>query len=288
MNQQPLVSIVIPTLNAASLIEKCLQSIKRQTYQQIEIIVVDGHSQDNTVAIAKRYTNEVYSFGPDQSHGRVYGGPYQRNYGANRARGEYIHLVDADMELTIRVTEACVIKLLATGADALIIPEQFHGTSFWARCKALEKQCYRDDDTMEAPRLVKKSAWDAIGGVDASLGGIEDRDLVRKLRDGGYKTERITEVVLNDEGQLTLLGSWKKKYLYGKAARRYLGKEQPGQIYQQFTPFKGAYLRHWKILIKHPLLFLGFVVMRTGEYISAALGITKSIIWSDKVKLKSA
>lgn len=282
---RPMVSVVIPTLNAESLLGACLRSIKQQTYQNIEIIVVDGHSKDRTMEIALRYTSQVYAFGPDQSKGRVYGGPYQRNYGAERARGKYIYLVDADMEPTPRVIEAAVEKLEGTRADALIIPEEFHGTTFWAQCKWLEKRCYRGDDLMEAPRIISAEAWKAIGGVDATLGGVEDREMFRKIKEQGWRVERIRELVMNNEGRLTLLGSWRKKYLYGKSAMQYWQRETPLSFYQQFTLFKGAYMRNWRLLLSHPVLFFGFLFMRVGEYVAAGAGVLRSLFKRDLVNL---
>lgn len=274
--------MVIPTLNAEVLIGACLRSVVNQTYPNVETIVVDGFSNDRTVDIAKRYTPQVHLFGPDQTNGRVYGGPYQRNYGARRARGEYLYLVDADMELAPRVIEACIETIQRTGADTLIIPEEFHGTTFWAKCKWLEKRCYRGDDSMEAPRFIKKTLWDAVEGVDATMGGVEDRHMFRQFLAHGARVARIREIVWNNEGRLTLRGSWRKKYLYGTSALRYLRRAPAREAYREFTIFKGAYRRNWRLLARHPLLIAGFVVLRAGEYAATALGILASLFaWEE-------
>lgn len=55
MLNQPLVSIIIPTKNASGQLKKCLEGIKRQTYDNYEIIVSDGLSKDNTLEIARKY-----------------------------------------------------------------------------------------------------------------------------------------------------------------------------------------------------------------------------------------
>ncbi len=51
---QPLVSIVIPTKNSAKTLPLCLTSIKRQTYRNIEVIVVDGCSANRTIQNSKQ------------------------------------------------------------------------------------------------------------------------------------------------------------------------------------------------------------------------------------------
>ena len=52
---KPLVSVIIPTYNSEKTLPLCLESIKRQTYKNIEVIIVDNFSVDRTVDIAKRY-----------------------------------------------------------------------------------------------------------------------------------------------------------------------------------------------------------------------------------------
>lgn len=48
MNNKPLVSVIIPTYNSSSTLEKCLRSIRSQSYKNIEIIIVDKFSNDST------------------------------------------------------------------------------------------------------------------------------------------------------------------------------------------------------------------------------------------------
>ena len=52
------ISIIIPVYNAEKYIEKCLYSIKRQTYSNYEIIIVDDGSKDNSLKICKKFKNE--------------------------------------------------------------------------------------------------------------------------------------------------------------------------------------------------------------------------------------
>lgn len=62
MNKLPTISILIPTLNAASVLEKCLRSITTQDYlkDKIEIIIADGGSTDKTLEIARKYGAKIY------------------------------------------------------------------------------------------------------------------------------------------------------------------------------------------------------------------------------------
>ena len=108
MSGETLVSVVVPTYNSEETIAVCLNSIKRQQYSNIEIIIVDNHSADQTREIAKGF-GKVYNKGPERST--------QRNFGAKNANGDYLFFVDSDMELSSNVIEECVKKVLEGGLD---------------------------------------------------------------------------------------------------------------------------------------------------------------------------
>lgn len=107
MNQNKLVSVIIPALNEEKLIEKSLISVKKQNYQPIEIIVVDNGSCDRTGEIAKKYANRV-PYLPEKGSAKA------RNYGAKFAQGEYLMFLDADTELEKNAIQRAV-KFLNKG-----------------------------------------------------------------------------------------------------------------------------------------------------------------------------
>ncbi len=84
------VSVVIPTLNEEQVIGNCLRQLHKQSMKPVEIIVVDGGSNDNTVEIAKELGARVVTK-PDWGSGK------SRNYGAFLARGEILGFLDADV-----------------------------------------------------------------------------------------------------------------------------------------------------------------------------------------------
>ena len=284
----PLVSVVIPTLNSQKLIENCLASVKAQTHPNIEIIVVDGFSKDKTPEIARRYTEHVHIFGPDQSKERVFGGPYQRNYGGSKARGEFVYWIDSDMELPPTVIESCVRVSRETQCDAVNVFEESFGIGFWAQCKWLERSCYVGEELISGPRFVRKTVWDKLGGLDATLGGGDDWDLNERLREGGYKIACVSELVRHNEGELRLWPLFRKRYVYGKTVRHYFKKHKDTKRnFSKFTLFRSCFFKNWRLFVKHPVLGLGVAFMRTGEYASAALGILKSMVAPQRVRLES-
>lgn len=97
-----LVSVIIPAFNAEKFIVEALESVYRQTYRPIEVIVVDDGSQDLTAAVVGRFQQQVAADG--KAEGFVIrcivqenGGPSRaRNTGVKAASGEWIAFLDAD------------------------------------------------------------------------------------------------------------------------------------------------------------------------------------------------
>ena len=82
-----LVSVVVPTRNNERTIESCLASVREQTHPAIELIVVDNGSDDATWAIAERFAHRVVAGGPERSA--------QRNLGIALATGPWLLWLDS-------------------------------------------------------------------------------------------------------------------------------------------------------------------------------------------------
>ena len=114
------VSIIIPTKNSANTIGKCLESIKQQTYKNIEILVMDSFSADNTAEIASRFNVQIFFLDGERAKAK--------NLGQSKAAGEFLLFMDSDMILQPDVVEECI----RTCSDndkiaAIIIPERSIG-----------------------------------------------------------------------------------------------------------------------------------------------------------------
>ena len=91
----PTVSVVISTYNRADLVGRAIGSVINQTYRNLEIIVVDDHSTDNTEEVVKGFGESRLQY---IRHERNKGGPAARNTGITAATGEYIAFLDDDDE----------------------------------------------------------------------------------------------------------------------------------------------------------------------------------------------
>ena len=267
----PLVSVIVPTKNSAPTLEACLKSIKDQTYYPIELIVVDNHSSDATREIARRFTDKVYVQGPERSA--------QRNYGAGRASGRYLLMVDSDMELDADVVKACSDEMLRNSAVCgVVIPEESFGAGIWARCKRLERSFYIGVPWIEAARFFTKTTYEAVGGYDEALVSGEDWDLAKRVEKIG-KIARVGEVIHHNEGHISLLGALRKKYYYAHYAKAYLARNpEKSSLFAQAGPVQRyrLFLAAPGKLFARPLLGVAMLVMKTAEFAAGGLGYVLS------------
>lgn len=94
-NQNPLVSVIIPTYNRANSLERAIKSVINQTYKNLEIIVVDDNSTDNTEEIVKSFSDDRIKY---VRHFQNKGSSSARNTGIKNSQGEFIAFLDSDDE----------------------------------------------------------------------------------------------------------------------------------------------------------------------------------------------
>jgi CDP-glycerol glycerophosphotransferase len=115
----PLLSIIIPVYNIEAYLLPCLRSVTGQAFRDVEIIAVDGNSEDRSLEILEK-------FATDESRLSVVAekriGPgVARNVGAMHARGEYIWFVDGDDELAPDCLTPICERLAAQRPDMLVV-----------------------------------------------------------------------------------------------------------------------------------------------------------------------
>jgi len=290
VDERPLVSIVVPTFNCKEILRDCLESVRAQSYSPIEIVVVDGFSSDGTDEFAREY-GTVYSYGRDPSQKNIFAVPIQRNYGVSKARGKYVYWFDSDMRMLPTTVEACVEAIEKNSADAVIVPEEAYGEGFWAQCRALEKACYNRSarSLTDAARFLRKDAWDALGGLDATLGGNNDYDLQIRLNEAGFKTVKLPEPIRHYEGRLNLRKHLRKKFIYGKSALHYFAKHRhrKGMLVKQYAVVRSDFWNERDLLLKQPVVAGGMLAMKFLEYSAAAFGLVYSQLRRETTKIRS-
>jgi glycosyltransferase involved in cell wall biosynthesis len=262
METPRLVSVVVPTRNSARTLHACLASIRQQTYDCVEAIVVDNSSSDATREIAESLGCTVLTAGPERSA--------QRNVGARNARGSHLLFVDSDMVLEPRVVEDCVAAARA-GATAVIVPEASFGEGFWARCRRLERSCYIGDDDIEAARFYTRKLFRHLGGFDEELNAGEDWDLSQRAVASGARITRVSSRIDHDEGRIRLRAHLGKKYSYGKSFPAYRRRHH-GSTGRQLRLIRPAFVRHRSALAAEPITAAGMFLLKGLEFSAGALG----------------
>lgn len=261
--ERPLVTVVVPTRDNERTIRACLASVVAQTYEQVELVVVDNHSTDATPRIARELADTVVVAGPERSA--------QRNTGIAAARGAWVLWLDSDMVLPPRTLDVAVDTALATGASAVALPERTVGEGFWTACRALERECYLDDPWLHNPRLVRRELLLGDEGFDLSMSGPEDADLRMRLRDSGRRIELAPVVVDHDEGRLTIADVLRKRYYYGRSIPAFAAQHE-GAVSAQGRAVLRSYARNHRRLLRDPGHAAGMVAMRALEVVGYTLG----------------
>ena len=117
MDNKELISVIVPIYNSRPYLEKCFRSIVNQSYQQMEIILVDDGSTDGSGELCDelcRRDERVRVI-----HKKNGGTGSAKNAGLAAAHGEYIALVDSDDWIDTRAVEKLVSKVEETGADVV-------------------------------------------------------------------------------------------------------------------------------------------------------------------------
>ena len=283
-----LVSIIVTTKNEEKKIAACLLSLTEQTYPNLEIILVDNNSLDNTREIALKFTDKIFTKGPERSA--------QRNYGMiNIAQGKYVMFLDADMILGPKAVETCVSMVKSGLWVALHIPEFVLGKNYFSQVRRFERSFY-NGTVIDGARFFKKSVFEEVGGFDETMSGPEDWDIDKKIKHIGpigllplineypkassWKNTRLIiesgvdpngkwNAVFHNEKEFKLFEYLSKKKYYSASIDRYTkkwGRNDPDIRKQMgiWYRFFGVFLENckWKRFILNPFLVLGVYFLR--------------------------
>jgi len=116
-DKSPLVSILIPLFNEEKLIGKTIESCLQQTYKNLEVIIVDDHSTDQSFEIAKKYESHCVHVFSNPSKGAC----SARNYAFSKSEGEYVKFHDADDYCSPNLIECQMTRLLNDGDESTIV-----------------------------------------------------------------------------------------------------------------------------------------------------------------------
>lgn len=255
--------MIIPTYNSSNTIEKCLRSVKDQTYKNIEIIIVDNFSSDKT---SEKVTSFDISIFLESSNT-----PRAKNVGISKSNGRFLFFLDSDMILEHNVVEECV-EVSSSNEEiiGIIIPERSVGSGFWIKVRDFERSFYAGTDIESARFFVKKFVTQ-VGGYDETIIGHEDSTLPIKLEQNGFNVKtRISSYILHCEEGIKFIKRLRKARIYSETKEFYYEKygkyaeKQYGILNRLRVFFVNG---NWKILLRHPVLSLGMLSLKALEYL---------------------
>ena len=193
------VAVVIPLYNYQKFIIETLNSILAQTYKDIDVIVVDDASTDDSAQVAQQWLQEnACSFSSTTLlQNQVNSGlSLTRNAGIEYSNAEYIMLLDADNLLLPECIECCV-NTLDHSTAAMTFPELevfgdaqgVMGSCDWQPLKL------KHGNYIDAMSMVRKAHWVALGGYTRQDLGWEDYDFWCKMVRYGFWGEHIPRVL---------------------------------------------------------------------------------------------
>lgn len=265
---QPRVSIVIPTKNSAHTIEKCLRSVRGQSYQNIEVIVVDTKSTDDTLNISAGMGSKVIS-----TDWKLLGARYE---GFKATTGDYILMLDSDQILEKHAVERAT--LLAEEYDILHLeeasckPEKIIGRMYQADRRLIHKEFniqkdatsgtllarfYRRDILGKAFERIPETLFPFVIAYDHAIIYYEACKISNKI---GTVSNAVWHIELK-----SLMEVWRKNFHYGRSTKKILEEGTYKQLVRDKTRLrktktkmsKDRLLSSLLLLLKGPPYFLG-------------------------------
>ncbi|MFH0987973.1 MAG: glycosyltransferase [Parcubacteria group bacterium] len=234
-----MISIIIPTLNESTAIRKCLDALKILTAIEHEIIISDGRSTDDTIAICREYTDKIIVYNKSERQ-TIAGG---RNLGASIAHGEILVFMDADVvvmnpnEFFARALEMFDKNSELLGATALLkvyLDTANREDRFFSwivnATHYLNNNVFKFGSASGEFQMIRRSAFEKVGGYNDNLVACEDNDMFIRLAKIG-KTRLATDLTVYHSGRrahkvgwVPLLLTWINNsihyFLFKKAAAR--------------------------------------------------------------------
>ena len=181
----PLISVIVPVYNVQEYLVQCVESLVHQTYNNIEILLVDDGSTDDSGLICDKYADEyenIYVY-----HKTNGGLSSARNYGIDKANGEYLSFIDSDDFVDTDLYRILINAIIDNSADVVI----FGFYNYYSKEKMVKMN-------------LKENSITTYYGLDANLRLYTDFSSCNKLyRKGVFDNIRFPEGKLYEDARTT-------------------------------------------------------------------------------------
>jgi glycosyltransferase involved in cell wall biosynthesis len=191
----PVVTILTPAFNSAAFIAETVESVRRQTWSDFELLIVDDGSTDGTLDL-------VRSFALGDSRVKSLSGPHggpavARNVGLEQASGQFVALLDSDdvwepqylasqLSLLYRHPEISIVS-----ANVVSRGGPFDGTPFWPITSGTHElrthEPIAHENAVSVFAVFRREVVERIGGFDAAYTGNEDYDFWLRAMNAGFR-----------------------------------------------------------------------------------------------------
>jgi glycosyltransferase involved in cell wall biosynthesis len=186
----PKISIIIPTFNSEKTIERALLSVLKQTYGNVECLVIDGFSKDKTIDIVKKFGGKIV-FVSEKDNG-IY---HAMNKGIELSSGEWLLFLGSDDELEFNGID----KLIAVAEDADIV----YGSTTIVYDSGQTKKRYCTDSkiipvhsaAIHQSVIMRKSVMQNLNGFDEQYKLLADYDITLRAYLKGYRFKQINDFI---------------------------------------------------------------------------------------------
>ena len=198
----PLAAVVVSLYDYADRITEALDSVRGQTQKRLELIVVDDASSDDGTAVVNRWMDACLSAGDHPlvrvlflRHGHNAGLATTRNTALAHSQAAWCFVLDADNALFPDAVAGCLALADASAPQLAVVhpllaveaePGRPDDQRTLVRPQSWQRERLRFENHVDAMALVRRSAWEAVGGYTHIEGGWEDYDFWCKLAGAGY------------------------------------------------------------------------------------------------------
>lgn len=186
MAKKPFFSIIVPALNEEKYLPKLLGDLCAQSYQDFEVVVVDGGSKDKTINIAQTFVSQLPKLtilNSPRAHVCT-----QRNLGANRAASDILIFSDADNRLPSYFLQGIKYRWESSDTDLITVwlkpdkdSRQNNIISSAINIFSETQMSFGPKYLVEAFISIKKSSFEKIGGFNESIDYAEGKSLIRSI-----------------------------------------------------------------------------------------------------------
>lgn len=267
----PLVSVIVPTYNSGRTLRECLGALSSQNYKNIEIIVTDSFSRDNTKEIAGSFTDKIID---------AESLALARKRGVELACGKYIFFLDSDQIVNSDTIEESVRVCEEEGFDGVTHFERskIHRNTFVERLINYDKWIFhseQDDDPIYGtaePRFFKSEFAKRIDYLDNPPITFELAIINLKMNQMGARIKFVNVHIYHYETP-TFSHVARKFFRYGfyyiPALKRY-----PNLVIHHSGPRRSYFSKR---ALSHPFLLLGLFALYAVKGAATFSGITFSI-----------